>query len=124
MFLGCWNIRGLNDLLKHIEFHCLVQKHIVTPFGLGETRVREVNKDSVFSGGRIWVCWDPNLLMVDLLGSSDQIIHVCVTMLVSNISSNASFVYGENNMTKYKAFWDDIVSCSIYLRDYSVDSFG
>lgn len=93
----------MNDLLKHFELCCLVQKHTVTPFGLVETRVREVNKDSVFSGGRIWVCWDPNLLKVDLLGSSDQIIHVCVTLLVSNISSDASFVYGENNLTKYKA---------------------
>ena len=62
------------------------------------------------SGGRIW---DPNLLKVDLLGSPDQIIHVCVTMLVSNISLNASFVYGENSLTKHEALWADIVSHNI-----------
>jgi hypothetical protein len=45
MFIGCWNIRYLNDPVKHLAFHCIVQKHSVAPFGLVETHVREVNKD-------------------------------------------------------------------------------
>jgi len=47
MFIGCWNIRGLNDPVKHSAFCSLVQKHSVAPFGLVETHVREVNKDNV-----------------------------------------------------------------------------
>jgi hypothetical protein len=36
------------------------------------------------------------MLKVDLLGSSNQIIHVNVTMVGSHVSFNASFVF-ENN---------------------------
>jgi hypothetical protein len=72
MFIGCWNIRSLIDPLKHSAFCCIVQKHLVAPFGLLETRVREVNKDRACAllfqnwsylfnydqsnGGHIWVC--------------------------------------------------------------------
>jgi hypothetical protein len=49
---------------------------------------------------RIWVCWDPNVLKVDLLGSSYQIIHVNVIMVGSHVSFKASFVYGDNCPSK------------------------
>ena len=72
MFIECWNIRGLNDPVKHSAIRCLVQKHLVALFGLVKTHVREVNKDNVSrllfqnwaylfnydrsNGGHIWVC--------------------------------------------------------------------
>jgi hypothetical protein len=80
MFIEYWNIRGLNDPVKHSAFRCLVQKHSVALFGLVETHVA-VNKDNVSrhlfqnwayffnydhsNSGRIWLCWDPNVLNVD-----------------------------------------------------------
>jgi hypothetical protein len=47
MFIKRWNIKGLNDPIKHSAFCCLLQKHLVAPSGLVETHVREVNKDNV-----------------------------------------------------------------------------
>ena len=47
MNIGCWNIRGLNDPLKHLEMHHLIRHHRVTFFGLVETQVRKSSKDNV-----------------------------------------------------------------------------
>ena len=47
IFIESWNIRGLNDLVKHSAFCYLIQKHSVALFGLVKTHVRDVNKDSV-----------------------------------------------------------------------------
>jgi hypothetical protein len=53
------------------------------------------------------------VLKVDLSGSSDQIIHVSVTMVGSNVSFNAYFVYKDNCSSKLEAPWADIVNRSI-----------
>jgi len=47
MIIGCWNVRGLNDPIKHSELRRLIQQERVAPFGLVETRVRDRNKDDV-----------------------------------------------------------------------------
>jgi hypothetical protein len=69
MFIGCWNIRGLNDPVKHLVFCSLVQKHLIAPFGLVETHVREVNKDNV---SRLlfknWTCLTMIILIVVVVG--------------------------------------------------------
>jgi hypothetical protein len=69
MFIGCWNIRGLNDPVKHSAFCSLVQKHSVALFGLVETHVREVNKDNV---SRLlfqnWTCLTMIILIVVVFG--------------------------------------------------------
>jgi hypothetical protein len=53
------------------------------------------------------------VLKVDLLGSSDKIIHVIVTLVGSNVSFNTSFVYGDNCPSKREALWAEIITCSI-----------
>jgi hypothetical protein len=60
MFIRCWNIKGLNDPIKHSAIHFHVQKHLVAPFGLVETHVREVNKDNVSK--LLFQNWDPNVI--------------------------------------------------------------
>jgi hypothetical protein len=68
------------------------------------------------------------VLKVDLLGSSDKIIHVIVTLVGSNVSFNTSFVYGDNCPSKREALWAEIISCSnpyetilwILLGDFNV----
>lgn len=56
-----------------------------------ETKVREVNKTKILSymlpkwriecnyeealNGRIWVCWDPNRINLQVVGKGSQVIH-------------------------------------------------
>jgi hypothetical protein len=77
-------------------------------FGLVETRVRDRNKDNVLQlllcnwsflynydfscRGRIWVCWNADMVKVDILGMLDQAIHVSVMILATNICFNASII--------------------------------
>ena len=128
MIIGCWNIRGLNDPIKHSELRRLIHQERIALFGLVETRVKDKNKDNVsqlllrswsflynydFScRGRIWVCWNADTVKVDVFGMSDQAIHVSVTILATNISFNTSIIYGDNNASLREALWSDIVSRS------------
>jgi hypothetical protein len=43
MFIRCWNIKCLNDPVKHLTIHFHVQKHLVAPFGLIEIQVNKYN---------------------------------------------------------------------------------
>ena len=87
MIIECWNVRGLNDPIKHSALRELIHQERITLFGLVETRVRDKNKDNVsqlllrswsflynyaFScRGRIWVCWNADTVKVDVFGMSD-----------------------------------------------------
>jgi exonuclease III len=126
MIIGCWNVRGLNDPIKHSALRRLIHQERIAHFGLVEIRVRDKNKDNVsqlllrkwsflynydFScHGHIWVCWNANTVKVDVLGMSDQAIHVSVTILATNICFNTSIIYGDNNASLREALWSDIVS--------------
>jgi hypothetical protein len=128
MIIGCWNVIGLNDPIKHSELRRLIQQERVALFGLVETRVRDMNKENVsrlllrswsflynydFScKGCIWVCWNADVVKVDALSMSDQAIHVCVTILGTDICFNASIIYKDNSASLREAFWFDIVSWS------------
>ena len=52
------------------------------------------------------------MVKVDVLGMLDQAIHVCVTILGTNICFNASIIYRDNNTSLHEALWSDIVSQS------------
>jgi len=128
MIIGCWNVRGLNDPIKYLELRRLIHQERMAFFGLVETRVRDRNKDNVsqlllrnwsflynydFSyRGHIWVCWNAEVVKVDVLGMSDQAIHVSVMILATNICFNASIIYGDNNASLREALWSNIVSRS------------
>ena len=49
MIIGCWNIRGLNDPIKHSELRRLIHQERIAFFGLVETRVKDKNKDNVLN---------------------------------------------------------------------------
>ena len=128
MIIGCWNVRGLNDPIKHSELRRLVHQERIALFGLVETRVRDKNKDKVsqlllrnwyflynydfFCCGRIWVCWNVDVVKVDVFEMSDQVIHVSATILATNICFNASIIYRDNNASLREALWSDIMSRS------------
>jgi exonuclease III len=128
MIIGCWNVRGLNDPIKHSALRPLIHQERIALFGLVETRVRDKNKNNVsqlllrnwsflynfdFScRGRFWVCWNVDTVKVDVFGMSNQAIHVSVTILATNMCFNTSIIYGDNNASLREALLSDIVSCS------------
>ena len=144
MNVACWNVWGLNSPLRQKEVRALVQENGIGLLGLVETRVSSVNSKVIETNllggwhsinnysnhpnGRIRVLWNPEVLDVSILHSSEQLLHVSVTILEQQIVFSASFVYGFNTPEEWLSLWDDIKQLSsndpwILLGDFNVVRF-
>ena len=82
--------------------------------------------------GRIWILWDPAIVNVQVLLSTDQIIHMKVTIIQLQIQFAVSFIYGHNYYILRRGFWDslrslapDLVSVPwITLGDFNIIRFS
>lgn len=126
MYFGCWNIRGLNDPMKQREARKLIKEHHLSLFGIVETKVKAINKDSILRSiardwgvlcnyshspsGRIWVCWNPSVVSVTSIGQSDQVIHCAVQEVPNSWHCLVSIVYGDNCPARRDALWADLSS--------------
>ena len=124
--LACWNIKGLNALLKQLEVKKMILDHKLSPVCLIETRVSMILKpvvvNSVFKDwkmldnynshdlGRIWIGWDPRILKITKFFEIDQIIHCQAHILDGNDRFHISFVYGSNVDSSRRALWHSICS--------------
>lgn len=140
MFFACWNIRGLNDPLKQGEVRKLISEHKLSLCGLVETKVKEVNKDSVLINlardwkaicnyqfdprGGIWVCWNPKELDVSIIDMSDQVLHCKVSVMSSSWSCFVSVVYGENCNRKRESLWNNLSSSASAFGDHPWMVYG
>lgn len=55
---------------------------------------------------RMQVCWDPSRVVVDVIDTASQWIHVKTTFLETNISSVVTFVYGLNEVHQRQPLWE------------------
>jgi hypothetical protein len=125
MKIVTWNIRGLNDLSKQREIRSLVKRLHIHLFCLIETKVKSDKsvkiQGDIFPGwgfisnyeyhhlGRIWVCWDPNVLKVDIVSKSAQEISCKITAIQENLMWFHSFVYGANKGIERRQLWHSLV---------------
>lgn len=124
MFFASWNVRGLYGLAKQREVREMIKRYNLSLFGFLETKVRNVNKEVVKRCinsnwsflhnynwsilGRIWVCWDSDLLDVSCFAMSDQAIHCHVQIKDGNVDFFVSFVYGDNSALYRRSLWGDL----------------
>ncbi|XP_062085745.1 uncharacterized protein LOC133791852 [Humulus lupulus] len=64
------------------------------------------------SEGRLLLIWQPNLVSVDVLKETDQLLHVFVRSLKANKSFCVTFVYGRNSIEERVALWKDLSNLS------------
>ena len=57
---------------------------------------------------RVIVFWNPSSVLVDLIASSVQGLHVSICILVHQVSFIATFVYGFNTVVARRALWNDL----------------
>ena len=112
---------GVNEPYKQKEVRSLIRKKRLSLIGLNETRVRNhKHQETIHSicptwsfltnysshpNGRIWVLWNPTILDVTLLFSSDQVIHVQVLDMQNQTSFRVSFLYGHNDYIPRRELW-------------------
>ncbi|XP_062104456.1 uncharacterized protein LOC133815660 [Humulus lupulus] len=64
------------------------------------------------SEGRILLVWQQNLVSVDVLKETDQLLHVYVRSIKTNKLFCVTFVYGRNSIEERVALWRDLTNLS------------
>lgn len=119
-----WNVRGLRGKLKKVQAEVMRIKAPVTV--LCETRVKEWNMKSIMErcwgnlcwvsnhckhpGGRILLLWNPDIVIVNVLSLSAQMIHC--ELIIQDVSFLFSVVYGFNDPEGRTALWRELVEAS------------
>ncbi|RAL43238.1 hypothetical protein DM860_015128 [Cuscuta australis] len=109
----CWNVRGLNGLNKQWEVRNMADKYKLNIMGILETKVRKSKEEDVrnkvlkswgfYSNvehhplGRIWVLWNKKKLVVHIMDSFDQAIHMKVRRIEDSDYDYITFVYAFND---------------------------
>ncbi|XP_010683670.1 uncharacterized protein LOC104898313 [Beta vulgaris subsp. vulgaris] len=118
---GTNNEAGLNDPLKIKEVKYFLVVNKLNIFALTETRVKLANKDRMrkkFGGswqwgdnyshsskGRIWLAWKHALIQVEILFTTEQVIHALITDKNSQYKMLFTAIYGLHNIEDSKPLW-------------------
>ena len=148
MILASWNVRGVNEPHKQKEVRLLIRRSILSLLGLNETRTQSSKHQNIIHSicpswryftnycshpyGCIWVMWDPSVLDVLILASSDQVIHVQVLDLQNQTNMMVSFLYGHNDYIPRRELWASLRSFSstigvapwLVLGDFNIVRYG
>lgn len=124
----------MNNPLKQKEIKSLVFSQKLNFCGILEAKVRKENINDVcsrcfpnswnwlensgnLSTARIVLGWDPNVLGIHLLSSSDQLLCVQVTCLDTQRICYISAVYGANSLLDRRVLWASMRSLSSFIGD-------
>lgn len=126
MHFGFWNLRGLNDPIKQREAKLFIKNNNLSLIGLLEHKVKEANAKRILNFicphwhfahnynfapiGRILVCWDPQILTVNVLNQSSQYIHCEVHSIHSGLVFLTTFVYGANDYVDRHDLWSSLLN--------------
>ena len=148
MKIGSWNVRGVNEPYKQREVRSLIRRNNLSMLGLNETKVHSSKHQNILHSicpswrfltnynshpnGRIWVMWDPSIMDIILLFSSDQVIHVQVVDIQNQASMMVSFLYGHNDYIPRRELWSALKSFSsangtdpwLVLGDFNIVRHG
>jgi exonuclease III len=118
-----WNVRGLNDPFKQKEVKKLVRQLNISIICIVETRIREEKaqkiKDFIVPKwgwfhnydnhclGRIWICWDPNIVSIQSISIHEQII-TCRIISQDKRCWFISVVYGSRKGAERRLLWQEM----------------
>lgn len=113
-------------LLSKRRPNLLLKNNKLSLIGLLEHKVKEVNVKRVLNFicphwlfahnysfapiGRILVCWDPQILNVNVLDQSSQYIHWEVHSIQTGIVFLSTFVYGANDYVERQYLWSSLLN--------------
>ncbi|KAL9238855.1 hypothetical protein vseg_013227 [Gypsophila vaccaria] len=134
--IGFWNVRGMNIHSKQREIKWFLDKNKVDLFGLLETKVASVSLKKVGSfvcegwsvctnsschkGGRVWLLWKPNKVVVNMIHVDSQCIVAEVLDTVSQCSILITMVYAFNAAVDRLCLWEVLNSFKNYTGPWLV----
>ena len=124
MILSCWNIRGFNTPLKQNGILKHIRQHKIAVMGVLETKLSKHRLESIarkkFRGwtiadnfqhhpnGRIMIIWKESMVKLEIIETTDQVIHCLITCKSSSVSFFISFVYAFNSIVGRRPLWDNL----------------
>ncbi|XP_050222570.1 uncharacterized protein LOC126672659 [Mercurialis annua] len=124
--IGSWNVRGINDPIKHSEIRKWIEDNHLSLIAIIETRVGMENVDRVWrnlrlknwklvnnndcgQNGRIWVACK-NEVQYSLVAKTDQ--YILGEIQCEGKKFTCTFVYGLNDAINRRVLWSNLVSQS------------
>ena len=116
-----WNVRGLNRPNKREDIKCFLNKQDIVIVSLLETKVKKENikgvADRLFRGWS-WVTnveanpdvriWQGKAYKIQVLSSSEQLIHCNANSQINSNSFFITFVYGLNQLQLRNSLWQHL----------------
>lgn len=124
--IAAWNIRGLNETNKQRVVRELIGREGLDICGILETKVasKKLVKicDKVFGNWR-WISnirscrgrtriilgWNSDVVNVDVLDHTDQVMHCFIRQIPTGLEMFCSFVYASNKYMDRRFLWESIV---------------
>lgn len=124
---ACWNIRGMNTLIKQVEIRKLISDNKLGLLVINEAKVKQMNHDKVlrsicnwtsifnyysFAIGKVWVMWDEKVFKVEEILQGDQFIHTRVSVVTIGEFFWLTSIYSYNYERDRTALWDALNTIS------------
>ena len=124
-----WNSRGTDSRSFPGLIREIVNKYKIDVLAILETRssgdrARSIAKKLGFSevkvvdaqgySGGIWVLWNEDKMKIDVLGTTDQFIHLCWDN--GSFKSFLAAVYASPNPVKRQSAWSDLKNISLTMN--------
>ncbi|XP_070004366.1 uncharacterized protein [Nicotiana sylvestris] len=124
MIISSWNIRRLNKPFNQKELKAFLLKNNITLLGCLETKIkpRSVTKvrakfsrdlkvysdEAINERGKIWLLWKEQLVQVNVVIASDQLVHCKVKDKSTQFTCDITFVYGKKTIPERRSLWDQL----------------
>lgn len=131
--MASWNIRGMNHVPKQNDVQQVVRENNLCVCAVLESHIHFSKLQKICSrvftrwnwvsnvnhcagGSRIILGWDPQLVDLMILSSSDQVIHCQVCVRADQKSFFYSFIYAGNNYMHRRELWRNLCKHSIFVK--------
>lgn len=121
-----WNIKGLNQREKKIDFMKMIEIYHIGMVGLLEIRVKAAKLGAVYlsmfkgwcfttnlrwnKGGRIMLASDPKVFSMNKMEGNGQFIHCQVTLLEQKQDFMLTIVYAHNKKEERRGLWKGLMA--------------
>lgn len=122
MKIASWNVQGFNGPHTQNAVVRLVKRHSIDVISILETKIEELedlhhilvkkfggwratHNFDLISGGRIVVCWNSQVVNLQVVQRHEQYIHCSLGCRRTQVNIQLTFVYGLYSVVAHRPLW-------------------
>lgn len=126
MKIASWNVRGFNGPSTQKAVLRLIRKHRIDVISILETKIEELedlhhilltkfggwraaHNFDLITGGRMVVCWNPQVVELHVEQRKEQLIHCAVRCRRTQIEVQLTVVYGLYSIVARRPLWSNLI---------------